>query len=392
MSRTTFAEINNSILRWARESSGLDLESAAKKVNTSIEKLRHWEEGETFPTMKQLRKLSKVYMRPIGMFFLPELPEEAERIKDFRRIPEVMQEEMSSALRFEIRLAFDRREEAIDLAADLGDEISTITLPINLHDDTDQVARRIRDTLGVSIAEQFSWRSKRQAFNTWRSSLENLGVLIFQTGILRNLVVKPQEARGFSISDQPFPVIVANSKDHAAARCFTLIHEFVHILLRDGGLCDLHNPFSARTDSERTEVFSNRVAGAVLVPRDELLNHEVVRNHGQNPEWTNDELSQLSRAFWVSSEVILRRLLILNKTTRDFYQAWRTETNDQYPGTDDRGEPKISTPTRVIIKNGKLFPRLVIRALKSKYITTFEASELLSAGPHRITDVESVVF
>ncbi len=124
--------------------------------------------------MKQLRKLSKVYMRPIGMFFLPELPEEAERIKDFRRIPEVLQEEMSSALRFEIRLAFDRRQEAIDLAADLGDEIITITLPINLHDDTDQVARRIRDTLGVSIAEQFSWRSKREAFNTWRSSLRIL--------------------------------------------------------------------------------------------------------------------------------------------------------------------------------------------------------------------------
>lgn len=392
MSNTIFAEINNSILRWARESSGLDLGSAAKKVNTSIEKIRHWEDGETLPTIKQLRKLSKVYMRPIGMFFLPELPEEPDRIKDFRRIPEFLREEMSSALRFEIMLAFDRREQAIDLAADLGDEPRIISYPISLHDDAQKVAKGIREMLGVSISDQLGWGSKRQAFNAWRSSLENLGVLIFQTGILKRLIVQLEEARGFSISDQPFPVIVVNGKDHVAARCFTLIHEFVHILLHDGGLCDLYNPFSARTNTERTEVFSNQVAGAVLVPQDELLNHEVVKSHGENPKWSNNEIKELSQTFWVSWEVILRRLLILDKTTQEFYQDWRDKTPDQYPGAEDVGVPRISTPTRVIIKNGKLFPRLVIRALKSKYITTFEASEILSAGPHRIQEVENSVF
>lgn len=392
MSKSPFAEVDNSILRWARESSGLDLDSAARKVGTTAQILQHWEDGTAFPTIKQLRKLAKAYMRPIAMFFLPELPEEPERIKDFRRIPDVQLQEMSSALRFEIRLAFERREEAIDLASDLGDEAGIIDLYVSLEDDAEQVATRIRETLGVSITEQFKWGSKRRAFNVWRKSLENLGVLIFQTGVLRHLVVSPDEARGFSISDQPFPVIVVNSKDHPAAKCFTLIHEFVHILLHDGGLCDLHYPFRARTDSERVEVYCNRVAGSVLVPEDELVNHDIVRNHGKNPEWSDDELSKLSRTFWVSWEVILRRLLVLDRTTREFYQAWRADRKDEYPGAEDHGEPKISTPTRVIIRNGRLFPTLVLRALRNRHITMFEASEILSTGPHRIPDVENAVL
>lgn len=392
MSKSPFAEIDNTILRWARESSGLDLDSAARKVGTSAQIMKSWEEGTTFPTIKQLRKIAKAYMRPIAMFFLPELPEEPEKIKDFRRMPDILQKEMSSALRFEIRLAFERREEAIDLASDLGDEAGNIDLRVSPEDNAEQVAARIRETLGVSIAEQFRWTSKRQAFNAWRRSLENLGVLIFQTGILRNLVVPLDETRGFSISDQPFPVIVVNGNDHASAKCFTLIHEFAHILLHEGGLCDLHNPFLSRNDTERTEMFCNQIAGSVLVPKDELLKSDIVRYHGQVPEWDDNELSTLSRKFWVSWEVILRRLLVLNKTTQRFYRAWRTGKPDRYPGRDDQGEPRISTATRVIVRNGKLFPILVLRALRNGYVTTFEASEILNAGPHRIPDIEKAIF
>jgi Zn-dependent peptidase ImmA (M78 family)/transcriptional regulator with XRE-family HTH domain len=392
MSKSPFAEIDNSILRWARESSGLNLDSAARKVGTTAQILQNWEDGTAFPTIKQLRKLAKAYMRPICMFFLPELPEEPERIKDFRRIPDVHLQEMSSALRFEVRLALERREEAIDLASDLGDEPSTIDLSVSLQDDAEQVAARIRETLGVSITNQFKWGSKRQAFNAWRKSLENLGILIFQTGVLRHLVVNPDEARGFSISDQPFPVIVVNSGDHPAAKCFTLIHEFAHILLHDGGLCDLHYIFRARTERERVEVFCNQLAGSVLVPEDELVNQDIIRHHGKNPEWSDDELRELSRTFWVSWEVILRRLLVLGRTTREFYQAWRADRKDEYPGVPDRGEPRISTPTRVVIRNGRLFPTLVLRALRNRNITMFEASEILSAGPHQIPDVERAVF
>lgn len=393
MGRSPKAEIDSSILRWARESSGIDVQTAARRAGTTVARIQEWEEGSSHPTIKQLRKLAKAYMRPIGLFFLPELPEDPKRIKDFRKIPDELHEEMSPALRFEIRLAWDRRDEALEMMADLDEEPAIISQRFSITNAPDNVARRLREMLGISLTAQMRWRTKYDAFNAWRHSVEQSGVLVFQTGVLRNLIVDPKEARGFSIAEQPYPVIVINSKDNPTGRCFTLIHELTHILLNDGGICDLHSPFRATSHTDRTEVFCNRVAGSTLVPADALLQTQVVQNHGSHADWSDDELGELARRFWVSWEVILRRLLILRKTTRDFYQRWRNERNDAFPGAaQTRGELKIPTPTRVIIKNGRLFPALVLRALRNRKITSFRASDILGAGADRLRDVEAALF
>ena len=394
MGKSPKVKVEESILLWARETSGFDLPSAARKIGTTPERLQAWEEGSSQPTIKQLRKLAKAYMRPIGLFFLPELPEDPESIKDFRRIPDEFSEEMSSALRFEIRLARDRRDEALELIADLDEEPITIEKRFHLTDDPEQVATELRKMINISISEQMGWRDKYTAFSSWRHAIEEKGTLVFQTGVLRNLIVLPEEARGFSIAEQPYPVIVVNGKDHPSAKCFTLIHEFTHILLDDGGICDLHNPFRSTSEIDRTEVFCNRVAGTTLVPDNALLRTDVVRNHGNRVEWSDDELETLSRKFWVSWEVILRRLLILKRTTRAFYQSWRNERGDLFPGPDiqARSEIKIPTSTRVLIRNGKLFPRLVLQALRNRRITLFKASDILGAWPKYLGDIEGALF
>jgi len=392
MSQSPNVEIDSSILRWARESSGIDVVTAARRAGTTPARIEEWEEGSSYPTIKQLRKLAKAYMRPIGLFFLPELPEDPESIKDFRKIPDEFREEMSSALRFEIRLAWDRREEALEMIADLDEETTMIYDRFSLTSDPDQIALKVRKMLGISTTQQMQWRTRYDAFNAWRQAVEKQGALVFQTGILRNLIVDPKEARGFSIDEQPYPVIVINSKDHATAKCFTLIHELTHILLADGGICDLHNPFRATSHVDRTEVFCNQVAGSTLVPADALLRTNVVQNHGSHAEWSDDELEVLAKKFWVSWEVILRRLLMLGRTSRDFYQRWRNERNDLFPGREISGEAKISTPTRVIIRNGRLFPTLVLRALRNKRITSFKAADILGAGADRLRDVEAALF
>lgn len=387
-------EVEKRILLWARETSGLDIPTVASKVGTKPARVREWEDGRSQPTIKQLRKLARAYMRPVGLFFLPELPEDPESIKDFRKIPDEFAEEMSPALRFEIRLARDRRDEALELMSDLDEEPPTIRRRFRFHDDPDQVAAELRQLLGVSIDEQTRCRTKYEAFKSWQRAIEEKGILVFQTGVLRNLIVLPKEARGFSVAEQPYPVIVVNGKDHHSARCFTLIHELTHILLDDGGLCDLHNPFRVVSETDRTEVFCNRVAGSTLVPADTLIGTEVVRDHGSHSEWADDELATLARMFWVSWEVILRRLLILGRTTNSFYNRWRHERDDLFPGPEVPGttEIKIPAPVRVIMRNGRLFPTLVLRALRDRRITSFEASDILGTGPHRLGDIEGALF
>jgi len=392
MSRSPKAIVEKQILRWARERAGFNREVIARKIHVSPEAIEDWEEGRSYPSIAQLRKLAHSYMRPIGLFFLSEPPEDPENIKDFRRIPDTEAEFISPALRFEMRLAWERRQEALELMSDLDEEAMTITPRFRIGDDPDEVAHQLRSILDVSIRQQMKCRTKRDAFNAWRSALERKGVLVFQTGVLRNLIVDPKEARGFSIAKQPYPVIVVNSKDHPTARCFTLIHELTHVLMEESGLCDMQYPLRAVSDVERTEIFCNRVAGATLVPADSLLTTEVVKAHGRSPQWSDDELGMLARMYWVSWEVILRRLLILGRTSREYYQSWRASRTDEYPGPEDQKEPRISTPTRVFIRNGRLFPGIVLRAMANKIITSFEASDMLGAGAHYLGKIEAALF
>ena len=82
---------------------------------------------------------------------------------------------------------------------------------------------------------------------------------------------------------------------------FTLLHELTHIMLKEGGICDFH-------DAD-VEAYCNRVAGAALFPQESLLRSPTVRNHrGNDPNWSDAELRDLSRRFGGSREAALVRL------------------------------------------------------------------------------------
>jgi len=128
--------------------------------------------------------------------------------------------------------------------------------------------------------------------------------------------------RAFSISEIPFPVIALNRGDSPFGRIFSLIHELCHIMLEKGGLCT----YNAKDEEHfNIEKFCNAVAGEVLVPTSSLLNQTTVIRHERSHIWEEDELNFLKKVFWVSSEVILRRLLTLNLTSRNFYLKMKKE-------------------------------------------------------------------
>lgn len=391
--RSPDADVDATILRWARETAGLDQATAAAKIGVSPEALAAWEESDgRRPTIKQLRKAAQVYHRPIGLFFLPSLPDDADSIHDFRRLAGASRKAMSSALRFEIRLAWERREEALEITRDLRESPPLHVELASLTDDPELVARGLRQRLRITASDQSGWQSKYDGFNAWRAATERLGVLVFQTGATASLRVRPDEARGFCVAEVPFPVIVVNGSDPVTARSFTIIHELAHIMLRRPGLCDLHHMSSPHRDSDRVEMFCNRVAGSVLVPADQLLAIDTVRRHGASPRWSDEELGQIARKFWVGWEVALRRLLILGKTTHAFYERWRSGKSERYPERADTGEPHLKTPVRVVRRHGRLFPRLVLEGYDEAVLTAHEAASYLNAGPQHLDDIRSEVF
>ena len=68
--------INPVLLKWARETIGLSIDMAAKKINVDTDVLKNWEEGVVETPTKKIKKLSEVYKRPTTVFLLNDIPDE----------------------------------------------------------------------------------------------------------------------------------------------------------------------------------------------------------------------------------------------------------------------------------------------------------------------------
>ena len=86
-SKRVHAAVKPTLLVWARESAGLEIDEAARKLQVKPERLASWETGERRPTINQLRHLARVYRRPIAVFFLSKPPKKFKAMHDFRRLP-----------------------------------------------------------------------------------------------------------------------------------------------------------------------------------------------------------------------------------------------------------------------------------------------------------------
>ena len=67
--------INSKILVWARETAGMSLEEASKKLSKNIDHLVELENGNRNPTRNILSKMSAKYRRPLLTFYLEEPPQ-----------------------------------------------------------------------------------------------------------------------------------------------------------------------------------------------------------------------------------------------------------------------------------------------------------------------------
>ena len=94
------------------------------------------------------------------------------------------------------------------------------------------------------------------------------------------------DLRGFASIDAAVPVVVANTKDDARARAFTIVHEFGHLVLVANGVApELH-----------TERWCNEFAGEVLMPSDWLS--EAFRD-AEGPSYMG-KVEQVARVFGVT--------------------------------------------------------------------------------------------
>jgi Zn-dependent peptidase ImmA (M78 family) len=372
----------HTVLAWARTNAGYASTEIARRLKIDEGRLLSWESGDARPTLNQLRRLAAIYRRPLAFFYLPEPPVSFQAMHDFRRLPGTAVVE-SPTLRLEIRRAWDRRDIAIELLNELDETPHDIPITLALDGDVESVAEEIRSWLQVTIQRQASWgETAYVALREWRAALEAHGVLALQA-----IGVDVAEMRGFSIAERPLPVVVANIKDAPRGRVFTFLHELVHVLLRENSLCDWQEPLGA---DRRTEDFCNRVAGAVLVPVNELRTFDVVRAHGRDPRWSPSELSRLGRRFaGASEEAILLRLLRLGMTTQAFYEERRAALEAQYAAQRAREQEGFVPPHRMSLAAlGPTFTRLVLEGFERERITASDVADFLGMRLTHLQDVQ----
>ena len=387
MAKTMKASITPAVLKWAREKRfQLEIGYAAKKSDVKPEQLAAWEAGTDKPTFAQLKRIANAYKTHVSVFYLPEPPASFEPLADHRRFPESRKPDAKQAYRLNANIieAYERRETLIELYELLGESAPQVTLELSKADAPERAAQEIREFLQFNTELLQQCNDDRSALKFWRKIVEETGILVCQTSVNSHLSLELETVRGFCIAQKPLPVIVVNPKDSPYGRIFTVVHELVHIALGKSVVQNMELR-QVRPPDNPTEVFCNEVAAGVLVPKDEL-SEEV------NLHTLETDLPQISKYFRVSPEVIMRRLLTLDRISLKDYRAYRNSLLEKY---------KESSPTgggapyhhRLLNAAGEHFARTAFTAYYEEKITLADlASAFSKCDPKHLFEIEGVIF
>jgi len=388
---------NPRLITWARETAGFTTAEAAASLGIEEARVINWEDpaSEDSPSIPQLRKLAALFKRPLAVFYMAEAPTHFSIMRDLRRLPGTGARRYSPALQMEIRAANERRELALELSADLEQELPPFTLTATDREDPEQVGERIRAALGVTGELQARWRDNdgRAGFNAWRHRIEDAGALVFQATRFTT-----EEASGFAIAADILPVIAVNRKDVLTRRTFSLLHELAHLMVRISGVSDLETDANRPPEDQRIEIFCNHVAAAALIPKAALLAEpRVIAQGARSQNWSDTEISDLAKQYNVSREALLRRILTFDRTTADFYGKKRAQYIAEYLAMKARQkeesaetEMKRNMPQETISNLGRPLVRMLLGNYYLDRITLSEVSGYLGLKVKHIPKLEEV--
>ena len=97
-------------------------------------------------------------------------------------------------------------------------------------DDVDDIARTVREYLGVPLEVQFAWADANIALKNWRRAFFEAGVYVFKDQF------RAEGFSGFCLYHNEFPIIYVNNTTTTTRQIFTLFHELAHLLFHTSGV------------------------------------------------------------------------------------------------------------------------------------------------------------
>ena len=372
---TDLAYVNPKILKKVREDYGFSLEKASKHVLSS-EKLERVEEGQDYLTFNQLKKLANRYGLPITYFYLNE--ENVEKTEEKFRSVRSQNIPLSPKLQEIINIVHNKRDVTIEFSKyDPNEYDYSFIDSISITDTIEESAKKIIKYFNISELRK-QWKNEYDVLNSWINEFTRQGILVFQHSFNSEEII-----RGLSISKKPYPVIVLNKKDAVLGRVFSLLHELVHLTLKD----DEELSFGIKVEQTPIEAFCNKVTAEILMPEKEFLISKVILNHLKDNDFTNDEIKKLHREFWVSEEAILNRLNSMKLLTRKNYKSEfdrikreeKIKLEKKKEKLDEKDRKGGQSPVnKVISGNSKTFLNIILTAYEEKEYNSGKLSRLLN--------------
>jgi len=380
--------VNPDVLRWARVTAKLDVETAGHRIGVGADRVHAWEDGSAQPTLNQVRQMSNQYHRPLAAFFMPQPleKEELRDVPDFRR-PATRASVDPASLQRAVMRAYRQRDALREIADDFDtpDDERFASFALSADDTAEVSGERLRAALSMDAIGQSVVERPEEFLRALTHRAESLGVTVTQ--VQR---VPVSLMRGFSLADGTFPVIALNGADWPRGKAYTLLHELAHVGFRVSGLCDLQ-----RDQDPKIERLCEETAAAALMPAKAFLSR-IGRLQGAGLDVA--VASALGSGFGASGEAAVLRMIELRRATWGDYQRLKPEFEDAYTRfkAQERGksESTESLPIFYQLKArdlGRPFIRQVLRAYDDDALSSRDLVQLLEVTYDKIPRLAGVL-
>jgi len=395
------ARLNHEILIWARETAGLDRQTAARKIGLKAargisgeDRLAAMEAGDVAPTTPLLRRMAAQYHRPLLTFYLPKVPVPTELGQDFRTLPE--QGDPSNVLLATLLRDVKARQALVREVLEDDEDVVEVSLvgAAAGTDDSHLLASMLAEIIHF---DREAYRAKAhgaEAFGYLRELVEAKGVFVLLAGDCGHwsTAIEVSIFRGFVIADKLAPFIVVNDQDAKVAWAFTLLHEVAHLLLGEAGI-------SGGTPNGRIEKLCNDAAAAVLVDQAEVVGLSQLLKGDDGDIAAISALADRAR---VSRSMIAYQLfrneMIADARWRDLRDTFREQWLAQKAQERERKRGKDGGPDWYVVRRHRLGSALLGLArqgMADGSLTPTRAAKMLGvkpmsiypllAGPRRMT-------
>lgn len=369
----------------------MNLETAAKSIPVSPEKLAQWESGASKPTIRQAEVLAKTYKRPFALLFLPKPPLDFTPLQDFRR---KVAGPLSTSSVFIIREIRQRQAWTKAFYEENGEAALPFVGRFTIRSSPATVANDILTELNIDPESYHQGSPIRE----WIEKAETRGIFVSKASSIHSrLKLDSDEFQAFAIADAYAPFIFINSEDWDTAQLFSLVHELTHIWINQSGISgDISFEGVEHGQQHPVEIFCNQVAANALLP-EQFMNRLPAATFG-----SIKNIYTIARRYGVSSFAFLIRSLDLKKISHVQYRQLKADADKAYldhlhkeEEKRYRQERKDGGPSPFLLRanrNGHLFTRLVMDAYRNGFIQPTEASNLLNTPVNSFSKLEAFAY